>query len=84
MIEVGASKSILNRLQIVRSFFPELQIVGDSQCDDVLELRQALADFERGEKSFHLGLGATSLRFFTLRLSRTVGNYHVSFCTSFG
>ncbi len=39
---IPSSKSILNRLLVLKSFSPELSIVGDSRCDDVMSMKQAL------------------------------------------
>jgi 3-phosphoshikimate 1-carboxyvinyltransferase len=70
--ELPASKSILNRALIVQSYFPALDIIGDSQCDDVLYMKKALAKL-RERTHVECGEGGTTLRFLTLRLARVKG-----------
>ena len=73
-----ASKSLLNRALIVQSFFPELKIGGESQCEDVIHLRKALWQLSyEGSQQFHCGAGGTSLRFLMARLSRVPGKYEL-------
>jgi 3-phosphoshikimate 1-carboxyvinyltransferase len=74
---IPASKSILNRLFILKSFEPSVKIVGDSHADDVLKMKSALAHFERGEMA-DCGAGGTTLRFVALRVSRRPGTHHLS------
>ena len=74
---VGAaplSKSLLSRALIVKSWFPEFQIKGDSSCQDIQILTKAL---EVGPKTtvYHCGLSGTALRFLALRLSRKPGEF---------
>ncbi len=71
-----ASKSILNRLLLIQSYFPELKITGDNSCDDVHHMREAIASFARGEDIF-VGGGGTVLRFMALRVSRRAGRYRL-------
>lgn len=71
-----ASKSLLNRALILQSYFPQIEISGDSQSSDVRILRQALKDLGH-KKEFYLGEGGTSFRFFALRLSRERGEFRL-------
>lgn len=71
-----ASKSILNRLLLAQSYAPELKISGESACDDVHHMREAIASFRRGEDIF-VGAGGTVLRFMALRVSRQPGIYRL-------
>lgn len=74
---IPASKSILNRLLILRSFEYGLVIDGDSNADDVIKMRNALAQFERGEMA-DCGHAGTTLRFLALRASRLPGTHHLA------
>ncbi|MBL7543103.1 MAG: hypothetical protein JNL11_04765 [Bdellovibrionaceae bacterium] len=71
------SKSIVNRLLIVQSYFPSAEVHFHSQAEDVVYLRQALQNLEENKTNFDLGAGGTSLRFFLARLSRRPGAYVV-------
>lgn len=70
-----ASKSVLNRLLIVQSFFPELQIDGISNANDVIHLRRALQNFQEGKTEFDCGEAGTVFRFLAVRVSREPGEY---------
>ena len=60
----------------MQSFFPDFQIIGESRCEDVLYLRQALINLETGlETAFDCGSGGTTLRFLLARLSREEGEF---------
>ena len=72
-----ASKSMLNRLLITQSFFPELQIHGESRSEDVHHLKHALKDFHSGKTDFDCGEAGTVFRFLALRVSRKPGIYHL-------
>jgi 3-phosphoshikimate 1-carboxyvinyltransferase len=74
---VPSSKSLLNRLWVVKSYFPELQIRGDSQCDDVLRMQAAVQALERGEP-IDAGDAGTVLRFMALRASRLAGHHVIN------
>lgn len=73
--EISASKSLYNRALILKSYFPDLQLQGQSSAKDVLELIQALNDLSAGKKEFNLGEGGTTFRFFLLKCSRLPGQY---------
>jgi 3-phosphoshikimate 1-carboxyvinyltransferase len=74
---IPASKSILNRLLILRSFSSELKIEGDSDADDVAKMKSALDHFAKAEPA-DCGAAGTTLRFLSLRASRKPGSHHLS------
>ena len=69
------SKSLLNRALIVKSFFSDFKIKGDSQAEDVIFMKKAIEDFKKGKKEFYCGFSGTALRFLSLRLSREKGEF---------
>ncbi len=71
-----ASKSIINRLLIVKSHFPDFDIRGDSQADDVRFMRQAIAALNRREV-IQVGSAGTVLRFMALRAARIPGRHRL-------
>ncbi len=73
---VPASKSILNRALVIQSYFPELQIIGDSNCDDVLLMKQALKDLTVGRPAY-CGHAGTVLRFLAFKASRIPGEHRL-------
>lgn len=77
---IPASKSILNRLLILRSFESGLTIDGDSHSDDVVKMKSALASLlgkDDGETA-DCGSAGTTLRFLALRASRISGTHYLS------
>lgn len=66
------SKSLLLRALIVQSYFPDLQIIGDSHCDDVLSMKKGLKNLRLKVPIEGLQGGAV-LRFLALRASRLSG-----------
>ena len=73
---LSASKSMMNRALVLKSFSPDLKILGDSSCDDVRVLKKALHHLkEKKSDVFDCGQGGTCLRFLLARLSRIPGNY---------
>ena len=73
---LSASKSELNRLLIVQSFAPQLQVLGGSACDDVRYMREALkVVLQGGDISLDAGSAGTTFRFLALRLSRVSGRH---------
>lgn len=73
---LSASKSLMNRALIVQSFYDWLEIVGQSQCEDVRSLQKALFSFKHGfMESLDCGAGGTTFRFLLARLSRQPGEY---------
>ena len=70
---IPGSKSILNRALIVQSYFPALNIHGDSDCDDVRYMKKALQVPMQDRNTIDCGEGGTTFRFLTLRASRFPG-----------
>lgn len=60
----------------MKSHFPELQIEGDSTCDDVVLMREALQAL-RQNRTINAGLAGTVLRFMALRASREPGKHRI-------
>ena len=75
------SKSLLLRALIVQSYFPELQITGDSPCEDVLSMKAGLKNLENNITIDSLHGGAV-LRFLALRASRKSGQFTLKGSTS--
>lgn len=73
---VPASKSILNRALVLQSYFPELEVIGDSHCDDVLLMKQALTDLAVGRPAY-CGHAGTVLRFLAFKASRIPGEHRL-------
>jgi 3-phosphoshikimate 1-carboxyvinyltransferase len=71
---IPASKSMLNRALIIQSYFPDLKLLGDSDCDDVRYMRSGLQQLTRGE-TVDCGEGGTTFRFLALRASRIPGTH---------
>lgn len=71
---VPASKSLLNRALIARSFFPRLNIHGDSHADDVVKMRGAIEALKDGQ-TMDCGMAGTVLRFMALRAARIKGTH---------
>lgn len=67
---------MLNRLLLVQSYFPDLRIEGDNDCDDVREMRQAVRDLGTG-LDLQVGAAGTVLRFMALRASRLPGRHRL-------
>ena len=63
------SKSILNRLLILKSHKPSFEIEGDSNCDDVNLMKKAFKDLEDG-MALDCGSAGTTFRFLAMRVSR--------------
>ncbi len=75
---LASSKSLMNRALIVKSHFPELNIYGQSPCDDVRGMQEALQLFKHGASEFDCGAAGTVLRFLALRLARESGEYFLT------
>lgn len=76
--EAPLSKSLLNRALIIKSWFSKLDIKGQSQCDDVRIMEQAIQSLQNGESTIHCGLSATALRFLMFRVSRETGKFFLT------
>jgi 3-phosphoshikimate 1-carboxyvinyltransferase len=74
-MNIGESKSILNRVLVLASY-TDLQVNYKSQAKDVLELDTALKKIEN-ENNLSISEGGTSLRFLILRLSRLKGQFYI-------
>lgn len=66
------SKSLLNRAWIVKSYYPDFQIIGSSSCDDSAVIEQAVKNLNEGKEIF-CGGSASALRFMALRAGRKKG-----------
>jgi 3-phosphoshikimate 1-carboxyvinyltransferase len=73
---IGASKSILNRALIIKSYFPHLRLEGTSSCQDVQDLQKNLSQIGFTNE-FQIAEGGTTFRFFCLRLSREAGEFKI-------
>jgi len=74
--KISSSKSIMNRGLICSSFGENFQLIGDSQCDDVVKMREAVARIGIAN-SFDCGSAGTVLRFLAFRISRLEGSYRL-------
>ncbi len=74
--KLPASKSMLNRLLTIQSYFPDLKITGDNECDDVRLMKAGLAALESG-RTMQAGSAGTVLRFLALRASRVPGKHQI-------
>ncbi len=75
--ELELSKSWLNRVLILNSFFENILIEGHSNADDCKFLKQSLQDFKNLKTEFYVGKGGTTFRFLALRISRKPGRYKI-------
>lgn len=75
--EIPASKSMMNRALLVQSYFPQLEILGDSNCDDVHHMKLALEAF-KARKEIFCGEAGTVIRFMALRASREHGGFQLT------
>ncbi len=73
---IPASKSILNRLLIIRSFDSRFEIDGDSIADDVEKMKGAIEAIRLGLPA-DCGAAGTTLRFLALRASRLKGTHRL-------
>lgn len=69
---IPGSKSLFNRILIVKSYFPVLDITGESTCDDVRFMREGIKHIQ-SRSHIDCGEGGTTLRFMALRVSRQPG-----------
>lgn len=72
--EIPGSKSLFNRALIVKSYFPELELQGASECDDVRHMREGLAQL-LASRLVDCGEGGTTFRFLALRAARIPGDH---------
>jgi 3-phosphoshikimate 1-carboxyvinyltransferase len=71
-----ASKSWLNRAQVLQYFNPQVKLNIDAESDDVVSLKNAITSIGKTSE-FDLGLGGTSFRFFAFLISRTKGEFKI-------
>ncbi len=74
---IPASKSMMNRALLVQSYFPDLRISGDSQCDDVIHMKSALQDL-RQNCDLNCGEAGAVIRMMALRASRERGRFRLT------
>ena len=72
--QLPASKSLLNRVLILKSYFNDLEIIGDSQCDDVILMKKGIDSLEKNSP-IDCGESGAVLRFLALRVSRISGEH---------
>lgn len=72
--EIPGSKSLFNRALIVQSYFPALELLGHSECDDVRHMREGLK-YLCSRSHIDCGEGGTTFRFMALRVSRLQGRH---------
>lgn len=73
-----ASKSWLNRALVIQHFNPHIKINELSQSEDVIALKKAIERLVQSEfkaADYDLGLGGTTLRFFSFLVSRYTGKF---------
>lgn len=75
--DIPASKSMMNRALLVQSYFPQVQIHGNSNCDDVRHMKMAIASFIH-KKEMNCGEAGTVIRFLTLRAAREKGLFKLT------
>jgi 3-phosphoshikimate 1-carboxyvinyltransferase len=75
--EIPASKSMMNRALLVQSYFPQVKIQGNSNCDDVRHMKMAIASFIQ-KKEMNCGEAGTVIRFMGLRCSREKGLFKLT------
>ncbi len=70
--EIPSSKSGLNRAWLAKSYFSNLNIHGDSNCDDVRYMKLGLLHLAQ-KKEIFCGDAGTVFRFLAMRASREPG-----------
>ncbi len=73
--DIPSSKSLLNRAHIIKSHFSEFNIYGNSFCNDVVVMKQAVEDFTNRKTKIDCGEAGTVLRFMALRVAREQGEF---------
>ena len=68
------SKSLLNRALIIKSWFPHFSIQGESQCEDISIMSNAIKNLDK-KKDFYCGFSGTAFRFLSIRMSREKGQF---------
>lgn len=78
---VSPSKSLMNRALVTKSYFSSFNICGNSQCEDVKLMREAveyLTEDMRMDRPISCGSSGSVLRFLALRVSREKGIHKLS------
>ena len=72
--QIPASKSLMNRALVLKSFYPDFDVRGVSQADDVKLMQEGI---KRLKNAFEIQCGhaGTVLRFLAFRCSREVGQH---------
>lgn len=73
-----SSKSLVNRLLILKNIYPELKLNYTSESEDVKNLEKLFSEFYQGVENFSVGEGGTTFRFFSLWISRQIGNWRLT------
>ena len=73
--EISSSKSYYNRALIISHYKKNLQIIGESDSQDVFHLKNALKNLS---SDIDVGEGGTTLRFLTFLVSRIPGTWKLS------
>lgn len=71
---IPASKSMMNRGLICQTFAPSLKIIGNSNCEDVRNMKLAIVSMIQ-KKPIFCGDAGTVLRFIAIRASRIPGTF---------
>jgi 3-phosphoshikimate 1-carboxyvinyltransferase len=75
--DIPASKSMMNRALLMQSYSPQIQIHGNSNCDDVRNMKSAMVSFIH-KKEMNCGEAGTVIRFMSLRASREKGTFQLT------
>lgn len=75
--KIPASKSMMNRALLLQSYQPNIKIDGDSNCDDVRNMKMAIVAFIQ-KKPIPCGEAGTVLRFMAMRVSREPGLFKLT------
>lgn len=69
-----SSKALVLRAALLKSFLPDLEIIGQNHCDDVQLINNGITAMF-ANRPIHCGFSAAVLRFLTLRASRIPGRH---------
>lgn len=72
--DIPASKSLMNRALLQQSYFPKIQISGNSNCEDVRHMKSAIVSLIQ-KKEINCGEAGTVLRFMGFRCARETGTF---------
>lgn len=71
---IDSSKSLFNRALMVQSHFPNFDVRGNSNCDDVRAMKKGIANLLR-KQPIDCGAAGTVLRFMAFRVARDKGEH---------